>query len=322
MCTILAIVPTKFIAGTQKAYVPQDKNGPQGFKGIRGLYTPCYYNDSINISDKNNEIEFSIIHITDTQYSSCDEKWSNLTSWIVSIQSSYNVKMVVHTGDIVDLWNNSTQWKNANASMYVLADANIPYTWCLGNHDHNGSNPTQTLAGDYTSFRASTFSSKEWWLSNYGDANTAVHFMVNGHKFIVVNVEYCANNTVLSWMNEVIKANTDTNIIVATHSYLNSTGGYGWLNSTWEDNFKAMLDDHPNVVITLSGHDISGTAYNKSVNGRQEIFFNRQCKDARCARIMTFNLTQKNVVVKTYLTYSCKWLEDVGNSFSFNFNLI
>jgi predicted MPP superfamily phosphohydrolase len=313
---------TKTTVGPQEPYVAQDENGPTGFKGVKGLYTPYYDSGSMNITYKDDEFEFSLIHITDTQYSSIDGEWSNLTSWIASIQSSYNVKMVVHTGDIVDAWNNATQWENSNASMYVLASAGIPYTWCLGNHDNNGSNTAQTLVGNYTSFSASTFWSEDWWLSNFGDSSTAVHFSVNGHKFIIVNVEYHANNTVLSWMKNIIEANTDTNIIVATHSYLNSTGGYGWLNSTWEDNFKALLDNYSNVIITLSGHDISGTAYNKDANGRQEIFFNRQEKDARCARIITFNLKQKDVVVKTYLTYSSEWLEDVNNSFSFNFKLI
>jgi hypothetical protein len=48
---------------------------------------------------------FSIVQITDTQYlsSSYPSSGQQLTNWIVANNASYNFKMVIHTGDIVDV---------------------------------------------------------------------------------------------------------------------------------------------------------------------------------------------------------------------------
>ena len=50
------------------------------------------------------EANFSIVWITDTQYlsKSYPAYFDNLCRWIVAHRNVYNVKMVVHTGDIVD----------------------------------------------------------------------------------------------------------------------------------------------------------------------------------------------------------------------------
>ena len=47
---------------------------------------------------------------------------------------------------------------------------------------------------------------------------------------------------------------------------------------TWATNFENILNNYPNVFMTLNGHDISdgGTAYNKKVGNREECFFNMQ----------------------------------------------
>ena len=52
---------------------------------------------------------------------------------------TYNVKMVIHTGDIVDTEGNRTQWLNANQSMSILLNNGIPYCWDAGNHDYNST---------------------------------------------------------------------------------------------------------------------------------------------------------------------------------------
>ena len=96
---------------------------------------------------------------------------------------------------------------------------------------------------------------------------------------------------------------------------------------TWANNFEKLLNNYPNVFMTLNGHDIydGGTAYNKRVGNREEIFFNRQEVDnqtgAATARIYAFNMSDPaNPVVNvyTYQTYGTpQYLTDPKDQFSF-----
>ena len=271
----------------------------------------------------NGQYGFTVIQITDTQYLSQDNSWGSFTSWLVSIKDALNVKMIIHTGDIVEHWGNKAEWKTADASMRILADAGVPYTWCTGKHDFNLANGSY-IGSNYPSFNTSTFETRNYWLSSYDQQNTAVNWTYGGYKFIVVNLAYHANETALAWLTNILDTNMDSDIIVATHSYLNSYGGYGWYGTghEWEKNLRTLLDGYPNVFLTLSGHDPNVNAYNQNVNGREEIFFNLQNMFVPSARILMFNATAGKVYVRTFLQYhgesSRIWLNSLAHRFSFN----
>jgi hypothetical protein len=146
---------------------------------------------------------------------------------------------------------------------------------------------------------------------------------------LIINIEYVANNTVLEWMTNLININNGSNVIIATHSYLNDTAGYGFtaLNETaWVSNFKTLLGNYSNIFLTLSGHDVYGYGANMTrVGNREEIFFNRQNLNnytgAAAVRIYSFNLTSMQVNASTYAVDTQKWLRDPYNQFSFNVTL-
>jgi hypothetical protein len=276
---------------------------------------------SRNIIDKVGENGFNVIHVTDTQALSLYDSWGTFTERLAFVGTAFNVKMVIHTGDIVSTYDSTDEWERANSSMGVLIDAGIPYTWCTGNHDVNLK--TQKYMGaNYLAFDTSTFKAQDYWLDSFDQKSTAVNFTYSGHKFIIVNVEYLGDTSVISWLTNILDSNRDSNIIVATHKYLNSTGGYEYPISTWETEFKAILNDYSNVFLVLCGHHVGGTAYHKRVNGREEIFFNRQDTNARVARIMTFDLTSSTVHVWTYQDYNRSWALSPEDTFSFNVELI
>jgi hypothetical protein len=289
---------------------------------------------------------FSIMQISDTQFLSASKPqlFTDTTNWIVNNAASYNLKMVIHTGDIVDntaTTSDPTQWANADASMSVLLSAGIPYTWDAGNHDQTPWNDaTGTwLGSSYQAFDLNTMRSKPFWVSDFNNGkNTAVTFTCNGYQFLIVNVEYMATASGLTWMQNLLNNNLDKNVIVAAHTYLNRTGGYGFSaaglpgENAWCANFKTILDGYPNVFLTLNGHDPSGSAFAKRVGDRQEIFFNRQVittttgpspgqTGAAAVRIYTFDLSTKNVNTQTYDVYGQSWLTTAANQFSFTTNL-
>ena len=303
---------------------------------------------------------FSVMQISDTQFLSkaFPQLYTDTTTWIVNNAPSYNLKMVIHTGDIVDNIGDSnhpdqatadpTQWSNANNAMALLLNVNIPYCWDAGNHDQIPWNsPTGTWTGSsYAAFDVTSMRSKPYWVSDNNDGkNTAVKFTCNGYSFLIINVEYMASDSTLTWMKNLLNNNLDKNVIIAAHTYLNKSGGYGFSSTglpgevAWCTNFKTILDSYPNIFLTLNGHDPTGSAYSQkllSPVNREEIFFDRQVitttasqtnggpygqTGAAAVRIYTFDLSTKTVSTKTYCLDTQSWLTSGSNQFTFSANL-
>jgi pimeloyl-ACP methyl ester carboxylesterase len=282
---------------------------------------------------------FSIMQISDTQHLAwlSPTLYSDTTSWIVNNSASYNLKMVVHTGDFIDqIGFNASQraneWTNANASMSNLLNAGIPYCWDAGNHDQTpfyNSNGTM-MGSSYLAFNATYMRSKPYWVSDIFDSkNTAVKFNYNNYPFMVINLELYANASAIAWMKDLLDKNLGVNTIVATHGYLNDTAGYirsitPTIPITWPDELKKTLDNYSNVFLVLCGH-FDGWNMTRAGN-REEILFDRQgpsnSTGAASVRIYTFDLTNKQVNASTYCLDTKTWLIDAYNQFSFPVNLI
>jgi hypothetical protein len=260
---------------------------------------------------------FSVIWITDTQYlsESNPKLYDNLCQWITQNNATYNVKMVIHTGDIVNDEGNRTQWQNANQSMSILLNNGIPYCWDAGNHDYND---TYWVGNQYTAFNPEALEAKPFWVSDdFGGMNTAVHFNASGQNWLIVNVAFQANNSVLEWANNILDANPQAHAIVAMHAYLDRVGEY----EQWATSFKTkVLDTHANVFLTLSGHYYPTSGLRTRVGERDELLFNQQDAydqmGAESARILTFNPAQGTIKVQTFSLYLNQLIEDADNSFT------
>jgi hypothetical protein len=306
------------------------------------------------VSATPDDTTFSIMQISDTQFlaKSYPSLFTETTTWIKDNAAAYNLKMVIHTGDIVDNIGDTahpelatvdlSQWSNANDAMNVLLSANIPYCWDAGNHDQipwNG--PSGTWSGSsYAAFDLTTMRTKPYWVGDNNDGkNTATMFNCNGYKFLIINLEYKANDATINWMKGLLDSHLDCNVIIAAHSYINYQGGYGTVtgntlnDAVWCTNLKTILDAYPNVFLTLNGHDPRGSAYSKTAGTREEIYFARHTSvsspipatGAAIVRIYTFNLATMQVSTTTYAVNTHIWLTSTGvataNQFSFNVNL-
>jgi hypothetical protein len=293
---------------------------------------------------------FSIMQISDTQFlaKSYPSLFTETTTWIKNNAAAFNLKMVIHTGDIVDNIGDTAhpelattdlaQWSNANDAMNVLLSANIPYCWDAGNHDQipwNG--PSGTWSGQsYAAFNVASMQSKPYWIGSFNDGkNTAVMFTCNGYKFLTINLEYKATDATINWMKSLLDSHLDCNVIIAAHSYINYQGGYGTVtgntlnDAAWCNNLKTILDGYPNVFLTLNGHDPRGYAYSKIAGTREEIYFARHtattapipAAGAATVRIYTFNLATMQVSTTTYAVNTHAWLTTAAYQFTFNVNL-
>jgi hypothetical protein len=271
------------------------------------------------------DFTFSIVWITDTQYLSRTYPliFDNATNWIVNNKDAYNIKMVVHTGDVVNTYSDSTQWDYANHSMGILLDKDIPYCWDAGNHDKNGN---YWIGQNCSAFNVTLVRGKTYWESDTSDGkNTAVHFDFSNWSFLTVNIEFEASDSVLDWASGILDMHLKSYCIVATHAYLNETAQY--YNSAWTTRFQErVLTNHSNVFMTLNGHRwLYGNANRTSVGNRNELLFDCQNLDSErggaTLRILSFNMLQGKIDIRTYKPYNASFVTDSDNEFTLNIPL-
>jgi hypothetical protein len=268
---------------------------------------------------------FSVIWITDTQYLSqmYPSYFDSLCRWIVNNAQKYNVKMVIHTGDLVDTESNKTQWEAANHSMSLLLDAGIPYCWNAGNHDFN---ETCWIGNQYAAFDPAALAQQPHWVGDeFNGQNTAVEISVSGWDLLVLNLQNLANSTALDWANSVLNAHPDSHAIVATHAFLNNLGKYTYRLSGQDDSWASsinttVLQTHPNVFLTLSAHFNTNTGRQNRVGDRVDLMFDRQDQDsglgAATLRILTFDTVDNVIDAKTFVLYANTFLTDTNDQFT------
>src|SRR5665647_576432 len=239
--------------------------------------------------------------------------------------------MVVHTGDIINEYYDTSQWQDANTGMSILSNSGVPYVWCAGNHDQTTNNGW--VGDQYSAFNPSSFRNNSYWAGDcFEGKNTAAKFSVGNYNFLVIDIEAFANDSTLNWMRGLLNtySNLNYNIVVATHVYLASPNG-DFVNSigdgTWEAKLQTLLNQYPKVFMTLNGHCGGDPAVNvhNQVNGRTQIEYDRQETDNRqgaCSvRIYTFDLNSQTVTVSTYSVWDNLWITDSRDSFRFSPNL-
>jgi calcineurin-like phosphoesterase family protein len=246
---------------------------------------------------------FSIFWITDTQFLSESNPalYRTMTKWIASNWASYNGKLVIHTGDIVEHGSEQQEWNNAESAMSILTEAGIPYCWCAGNHDDLvvGDASSGWMGRQWTSaFNPATMGPKmnalkyTSWVADYHDAmNTAVTFTAAGLNFLVVNVEWNGDSTTIRWLSDILSNPKYSNYhaIVAPHAYIDAWGltndpRWGITLGDFVTGFTSVIDQHTsNVFLTLNGHFGTDQGYNtpNPTNFRNMLMFDRQdCRDA------------------------------------------
>lgn len=231
-----------------------------------------------SIPPNDSDGKFSIAVIPDTQQEVVveaainGEHFKNRSKWLVDNAEYYDLRFVIHTGDVVN-WGNEdrTQLEIASDAIAVLDDADIPVALALGNHDTaavgvggSAAVPSQTKQRVRDTIAFNDYFSTE----RYGDCityeegkidNSYQYFTAAGKKWMVMCLELWPRDEVIAWANRIIEKRPQYNVIIATHSYLTgngdiyqSNGGYG-ANSP-EYLFEELISKHENIKIVLSGH--------------------------------------------------------------------
>lgn len=235
--------------------------------------------------------EFTIAVIPDTQretWSDSDPRFKNRSLWLTANASKENLRFVTHAGDVVD-WGHISpqQYTRAKDGLSPL-DGKVPYSLTVGNHDtaavcQGGSACPGGVAKidvrDTTAFNAafdgSQFTNLRGQFEPGKVDNSYSTFEGGDQQWMVLNLELWPRKAAVDWAKRVVASHLDHNVIVATHSYLNSdgsigttNGGYGATSPTYL--FDTLIKVYPNVKMVVSGHTGGGAAREDTgINGNK-----------------------------------------------------
>lgn len=213
---------------------------------------------------------FTIAILPDTQHYtvSYPQIFDQQAQWIVNNAQTQNIVFVCHLGDIVDDYNVTTEWENAQHSMGIIRNADIPYSVVPGNHDLNGSAGDTTYYDLY--FPYADFTGYSWYGGHYpSDSNSSNYelFSAMQQDFIILNLVCTPHllSDATDWANGILTQYNNRKAIVVTHGYIDAQGKYSDIYGTsgieiWNN----IVKIHPNVIAVFSGHTCPQT-YNSDV---------------------------------------------------------
>lgn len=223
------------------------------------------------------EDKFTIAVFPDTQRLLSGNKialFNNTFQWLAANGTDLNLKMVLHTGDLVD-WDtpDHNQYKAASTGYGFLDAANIPYAISPGNHDTGavdvggGAKPPPNNAHinlrDTITFDSFFPTSRFKKLGGVYEAGKTVNswheFQAGGLNWLVLTMEFCARTGPVNWAKGVIESHPNHNVIFITHYHLegnstisNSNAGYGDNTCRWI--YDNLLNKYANVRLVFCGH--------------------------------------------------------------------
>jgi hypothetical protein len=212
------------------------------------------------------------------------------TDWIVSNAVTNDIKFVGHVGDVIQDYDNVTQWTFMQGQMAEIG-AVVPYNVLPGNHDYVEGTRDSSYLNTY--FPLSTFSAMSSFGGSYDTSSDNTYHIVNVHgtDWLVFSLEMGPRTAVLDWANGIIALHPTKPVILITHAYLKgqepgtgdllvhldnhaASNGYGLgaappLVNDGIDIWNHLVYPNDNIRFVICGHDGTpdiGSAYRVSQN--------------------------------------------------------
>jgi len=252
--------------------------------------------------DTPSDIDYSFVAFGDMQSITWTDNRYGTTyvksafDWILNNKESRKIEYVFGLGDTIDTlttYNTNVvqgNGKTQNVNEWILAtdqfhrlDGIIPYTVIRGNHDDEGGYHTYVCTDNYTEQMDGFYydPTKPATLGN-SMSNHYRKITIGGTRYLMLSLDYLADNNVIAWANQVISDNPSYRVIASVHAYLDGTNssGVGKLVSSNDgflkgsigaanaDNSQQVNTDfdgkklwtqifsrHANMFMVLCGHD-------------------------------------------------------------------
>jgi hypothetical protein len=246
---------------------------------------------------------FSIVIMPDTQnytdVESRHEIFHGQTQWIRDHRDEYDIRYVLHLGDIVQINARTNEWDVARSAFSILdgeAGPIVPYALAVGNHDMGSTGVADTR---HTFFRDPVYfgpgspyatQSTIGGFFRPGETENSWHeFEVDGQRYLVLSLEFGPRDAVVAWADGVLERHPRHRAIIITHAYLfsssaryhNAIGGQSWIPDGYgiattsaaegindgHDLWKRLVEQNPNVKLVINGHVLNdGTGQLASLN--------------------------------------------------------
>jgi len=199
-------------------------------------------------------------------------KFRNRSQWLIDNKDKFDLRFVLHTGDMVN-WEDDgeqSQYKVASDGFKPL-DGVIPYAIALGNHDTHAVGPKGGSARDTAHTRTYVRITKVFHdffpvtrfpgiVTQTPDKvdNAYQTFEACGTKWLVLTFELWPRKEMIDWAEKVIENHHNHNIIIGTHHYLNGNGAIAQNSDYGERSPQYLFDNlirkYPNIKLVFSGH--------------------------------------------------------------------
>ena len=241
------------------------------------------------------DAKFSFAVMPDTQQevlNAKDPRFINRSKWLVANKAA-DVRWVASGGDVVN-WDtpDHDQYKVVDKAMVPLEQAKIPYTLTIGNHDTQATKSpggardakrTRILQKDTTTFNA-YFNAKRYTqvAGAYEKGkidNIYTSYTAGDRKWMMLVLELWPRKAVVDWAKQVVAANPDHNVVIATHNYIDGAGKLGTSAQYGDTSPQYLYDNlvkqYTNIKFMLCGHTgRAGSRVDTGVKGNKIVTFN------------------------------------------------
>jgi predicted MPP superfamily phosphohydrolase len=278
------------------------------------------------------ETATTLVVIPDSQYLTAYHKAiaEEQMQWVCSCKEQLNFEYVIHVGDIVEHGDVEEEWQTAKFCAECMKKKGLPFSIAAGNHDISSSTYYNNLSirVDSYDYLNKYFNDADRY-NKYDPNNIENHYVLwdsaldSRLKFIIVTLQFNANETLIQWASSVLEQHRDRMAIVASH----------WIqhdcSASMSSRMRKLAYNNCNVFMMLSGHLFHCGGENMMsmrnacggyVYSIVQDYQNRHLGGSGTLRYYTFRSLDDGgvfVCANTYNIYSKEFELDSNSSFSF-----
>ena len=194
--------------------------------------------------------DYTIAWISDTQYycRSFPDTFYAMTAFLRDEAQRMNLRYVIHTGDLVNSYDEEAQWETAVRAMASIA--HIPGGVCAGNHDVHHAEADYSFYSRY--FGESQCDFRACYGESYEDNRGHYDLLDAGNtSYIFVYMGYAPDESCIRWVKNAFDNHPDQVGILCVHDYFETDLSLSDAGALF---YKDVVRRCPNLYMVLCGH--------------------------------------------------------------------